>query len=235
MNIGSLFSGIGGLELGLEWAGLGPVMWQVEKDPFCRSVLAKHWPHVPRYVDVKEVGARQLEAVELICGGFPCQDVSSAGKRAGIHAGTRSGLWLEYRRVLAELRPVFAVVENVGSDVPAWLPQVRRDLHLLGYRTRALGIAARDVGAHHGRARVFVVAHADGQGEPARAQHAEMAIPQAPSWAGGRFTEPDMVRVVPGLSGGLHQRLRGLGNSVVPQCAQIVGQVIRQMTGTRTQ
>ena len=90
MTIGSLFSGIGGLELGLEWAGLGPVRWQVEQDMWCRAVLAKHWPDAGRFDDVCTVGA-ELEPVDIICGGFPCQDLSNAGARAGL-AGARSGL-----------------------------------------------------------------------------------------------------------------------------------------------
>lgn len=134
---GSLFSGIGGLELGLEWAGVGHTAWQVEMDPFCRSVLAKHWPNVERHVDVREVGAASLARVDLICGGFPCQDVSSAGARRGL-AGKRSGLWFEYRRIVDELRPAWVVVENVTSGKKLWLPQVRADLEQLGYGVRAV-------------------------------------------------------------------------------------------------
>lgn len=164
--IGSLFSGIGGLELGLERAGLGPVAWQVELDPFCRQVLAKHWPNVDRSVeDVRNACASNLLPVDVVCGGFPCQDVSSAGKRAGL-AGARSGLWFEFRRVIRELRPAGLVIENVASGAAAWLPQISADLADLGYRARALGISAADVGAPHRRARVFVVAvaNADGAG-----------------------------------------------------------------------
>lgn len=161
MSIGSLFSGIGGLELGLEAAGLGAVAWQVEIDPFCRRVLAKHWPDAARDVcDVRVAGAATLAPVDVICGGFPCQDVSAAGKRAGLE-GERSGLWYEYRRIVSELRPRIVVVENVASGAPKWLPTVRRQLCELGYNTTALAVSAEDVGAPHRRARVFVVGLAD--------------------------------------------------------------------------
>ena len=162
--IGSLFSGIGGLELGLEWAGLGPVAWQVEIEPYCRAVLARHWPAASREVtDVRAGGVSNLLPVGVICGGFPCQDVSSAGKRAGL-AGAKSGLWFEFRRVIGELQPTGVVIENVASGASAWLPQISSDLADLGYRARALGISAADVGAPHRRARVFVVAVADADG-----------------------------------------------------------------------
>jgi DNA (cytosine-5)-methyltransferase 1 len=160
MTIGSLFSGIGGLELGLERAGLGPVLWQCEIDPFCRAVLAKHWPDVERFEDVTQ--PRSYPHVDLICGGFPCQDVSSGGKRRGI-GGSRSGLWWYFARVVAQVRPRYVVVENVSSGARRWLHHVREGLHVLGYRTSALGVAARDVGAPHRRARVFVVAYASGE------------------------------------------------------------------------
>lgn len=159
--IGSLFSGIGGLELGLERAGLGPVAWQVEKDAFCRSVLAKHWPNVTRYTDVCEVGSAQLAPVDVLCGGFPCQDVSSAGARRGL-SGERSGLWFEYLRIASELRPRVVVVENVASGKKLWLPAVRAGLEAIGYRVRAFALSAADVGAPHLRRRIFVVARADG-------------------------------------------------------------------------
>lgn len=155
--IGSLFSGIGGLELGLERATGMCVSWQVEIDPWCRKVLAKHWPQTKRYEDVKEVGAHNLDPVELICGGFPCQDVSGAGKRAGLE-GARSGLWFEFLRIVTELRPRFVIVENVASGAKRWVPAVRNGLQQLGYRTRAFEISAFSVGAPHRRKRVFIVA-----------------------------------------------------------------------------
>ena len=94
MNVGSLFSGIGGFELGFERAGMR-VSWQVEQDAYCRAVLARHFPDAARYEDVREVGIDNLDPVDLICGGFPCQDLSSAGSGAGID-GARSGLWSEF-------------------------------------------------------------------------------------------------------------------------------------------
>jgi DNA (cytosine-5)-methyltransferase 1 len=164
LTMGSLFSGIGGLELGLEWAGLGPALWQVEQDKFCRAVLEKHWPAAERFNDVREVGRANLAPVQLICGGFPCQDVSSAGKGAGL-AGERSGLWREFARVVGELRPEWVVVENVTSGARRWFDEVVRELGELDYAVLPVPVAASDVGAPHLRRRLFLVAYADRRGE----------------------------------------------------------------------
>jgi DNA (cytosine-5)-methyltransferase 1 len=260
MRIGSLFSGIGGLELGLEMSGVGETVWQVEQSPLCLAVLEKHWPSVERFNDVCTVGAHNLPRVDLVCGGFPCQDVSSAGKRAGL-AGSRSGLWYQFARVVTELRPEWVVVENVASGAALWVDFVCGDLEQLGYASLQVPIAAEDVGASHPRARVFVVAHTDNFGKHARAVDAEVASAppvvadahraelrdepgrrgrphrtsaEEPSWAGGGFVEPNMVRVVHGVSRGLDtpsRRIATLGNSVVPQCAEVVGHVIQQLRG----
>lgn len=159
LTIGSLFSGIGGLELGLEWAGLGPVLWQVERDPYCQRVLAKHWPNAERFDDVRTVGASVLRPVDVICGGFPCQDISFAGAGAGI-AGARSGLWFEYARIVRELRPRFVVVENVAALLSRGMGEVLGSLASLGYDARWDCISAASVGAPHLRERIFIVAHA---------------------------------------------------------------------------
>lgn len=215
--IGSLFSGIGGLELGLEWAGLGPVAWQVELDPWCRGVLAMHWPSAARHADVRHVGAHNLQPVEVICGGFPCQDISVAGKNAGLE-GSRSGLWREYLRVVGELRPRFVVVENVRALVSRGLDRVAADLDGLGYRVEARIIAAAAVGAPHRRERLFVLAArvADTDGERVREQqqresggHAdglrdrgqgELEHDGAGRW---RHPEPGVGRGVDGVPAGL--------------------------------
>jgi DNA (cytosine-5)-methyltransferase 1 len=230
VRIGSLFSGIGGLELGLERAGLGPVAWQVEIDPFCRGVLATHWPSAGRHEDVRRVGAANLSRVDLICGGFPCQDVSAAGLGAGIE-GARSGLWREFARIVGEIRPRLVVVENVASGKRRWLPTVRRDLHVLGYRSVAVEVSAFDVGAPHKRSRVFVVAHADREGQPREARGREGGLSRT-QWVwtrdggGARWTAlPPVCGVAHGVPRRL-DRLRALGNAVVPQCAEAVGRWI---------
>lgn len=156
MKIGSLFSGIGGLELGLERAGLGTVAWQCEIDPFCRRVLAKHWPEVTRYEDVRTLGA-DAAPVDVICGGFPCQDVSLAGKRAGL-AGERSGLWSEFRRIIEEIAPSIVVIENVLGLRTSGLSRVLADLAALGFDAEWSDLAASDIGAPHQRRRLFIVA-----------------------------------------------------------------------------
>lgn len=161
MRIGSLFAGIGGLELGLERAGLGPVIWQVEQDEYCRRILARHWPDAARYDDVRTVGASSLEPVDLICGGFPCQDLSFAGKGAGL-AGARSGLWSEFARIVRELRPRYVVVENVPALLARGLGVVLGDLAACGYDATWDCIPAAAVGAPHLRYRLFVVAYPQG-------------------------------------------------------------------------
>lgn len=157
MKIGSLFSGIGGFELGLEWAGLGETVWQVENNEFCQKVLAKHWPDVKKYGDIKDVGKHNLEPVDLICGGFPCQPFSVAGKRRG--KSDNRFLWPEMFRVIAELHPSFVIGENVFGFVNMALDQVLYELENISYQTATLVIPACSVNATHRRDRVFVIAY----------------------------------------------------------------------------
>lgn len=173
LTIGSLFSGVGGFELGLEQAGLGPVLWQCEINKFCGYVLEKHWPCVTRYPDVRLVGnghvTRELlgheytiertppHYVDVVCGGFPCQDVSLAGLGAGL-AGARSGLWREYLRIVGDVRPRFVAIENVPALASRGLVVVLGDLAALGYDAIWFPLSAQDVGAPHKRERIFVVA-----------------------------------------------------------------------------
>ena len=163
MRVLDLFSGIGGFSIGLERAGMTTVAF-CEQDAFCQHVLAQHWPGVPIYDDVRTLTTDTLRrdgiaAVDVICGGFPCQDISLAGAGAGIK-GERSGLWSEYARLIGELRPRFVVVENVAALLSRGLDRVLGDLAALGYDATWDCIPASAVGAPHRRDRVWIVAYA---------------------------------------------------------------------------
>src|SRR5690606_14094616 len=168
LTIGSLFSGIGGLELGLERAGMRTV-WQVEMDDYATKILERHWPDAIRFRDVREVGAHNLPPVDLICGGFPCQDISYAGKGAGIK-GERSGLWTEFARIVRELRPTYVLVENVAALLARGLDVVLGDLAACGYDAEWDCIPAAAVGAYHLRDRIFIVAYTHGERHVRREQ-----------------------------------------------------------------
>ncbi len=167
-RIGSLFSGIGGLDLGVEAATGGATVWQVEADAWCRGVLARHWPDARRYDDARTAGTEgvELEPVDIIAGGFPCQDVSVAGKRAGITGGERSGLWREFARIVRVVRPRFVLVENVAGLLSMEFGHVLGDLAALGFDAEWGVFRASDAGAPHRRERVFVlaVAHPERRG-----------------------------------------------------------------------
>ena len=160
MRVGSLFSGIGGLDLGLERAGM-KVVWQVENDPYCNKVLAKHWPGVPRYGDIKEIDFTTLPPVDLICGGFPCQPVSCAGKRQGDQ--DERWLWPEFYRAVCEVRPGWVLVENVPGLLSAQNGRlfggILGDLARSGYDAEWDLLPAAAFGAPHLRFRLFIVAY----------------------------------------------------------------------------
>jgi len=186
VNVLDLFSGIGGFSLGLERAGMRTVAF-CEIDPYCRAVLRRHWPDVPVYDDIRTLTAARLVAdaasagssckpqprlhrklsdglgerskIDVICGGFPCQDISTAGKGAGI-TGERSGLWKEYARIIGEVRPRYAIIENVSALLSRGIGDVLYDLSALGYDAEWHCIPASAVGAPHRRDRVWIVAYA---------------------------------------------------------------------------
>lgn len=227
MKIGSLFSGIGGLDLGFERAGF-KVLWQVEKSSFCRRVLKRHWPDVRRERDVKECGSHNLTRVEGIIGGPPCQDVSDFGLRRGL-AGERSGLWFEYLRIVRELRPQFIVVENVPGLVRRGLDQIVKGLAESGYDAEWDHISARSLGAPHVRDRVIIVAYPARIGRDQRplvftpAFQERAATMRGVGWA----AEPGFRRVDDGIADQV-DRLRGLGNAVVPAVAELIGHGVRE-------
>jgi len=173
MKVLDLFSGIGGFSLGLERTGGFETVAFCEIDPFCREVLAKHWPDVRQYEDVRELTAERLRAdaivPDVICGGFPCQDISLAGKGAGIE-GERSGLWSEIARLIGEIRPRFVIVENVSALLGRGLGRVLGDLAALGFDAEWHCIPASAVGAPHRRDRFWLVAYA-AQGRRSKRGH----------------------------------------------------------------
>ena len=238
MTVGSLFSGIGGFDLGLERAGF-TIKWQVENDPYCNRVLGKHWPDVVRYGDIRDVDWGTVEPVDLVCGGFPCQDLSFSGKRAGI-TGERSGLWSEYVRCICTLRPRYIFVENVpGLLANAAMGRVLGDLAESGYDAEWRVLSAGQFGAPMLRERVWILAYSNGNGletnadekilrlsphEASTKRHVS-AVGCQEQWIGPR---PIGARPM-GMDNGIPSdvdRLRGLGNAVVPQIVTWIGQRI---------
>ena len=220
MRVGSLFSGIGGLDLGLERAGM-EVVWQVENDEFCQRVLAWHWPDVARFRDVRDCHA--LPPVDLIAGGFPCQEISRSGVRTGL-AGKHSGLWTEFARIIRQLRPRFVLVENVPEVLVRGAGIILSDLAASGYDAEWDCLPAAAFGAPHLRAREWILAYPrgfrDGKEDTIFAGRAQ---PSLRTWWDA---EPGVAVLADGLSDRL--AVRGLGNAVVPQVAEHVGRLIME-------
>jgi len=239
LTFGSLFAGIGGFDLGFERAGM-VCKWQVEIDDYANRVLRKHWPDVRRWPDVRTWPQPDTERVDIICGGFPCQDISYAGRGAGLE-GERSGLFFEAVRVVRELRPRAVVLENVAALLTRGLDRVLGTLAEIGYDAEWHCIPAAAVGAPHIRDRVFVLAYSNGNGQLQRfvcsalerlcgvcewdeAEHGFGSVSKA--LRAGRLGDFSGVpRMAHGIPAGL-DRLRGLGNAVVPQVAEYVGQMV---------
>lgn len=238
MRVLDLFSGIGGFSLGLERAGMQTVAF-CEIEPFCRRVLAKHWPDVPIYEDIRELTSQRLRAdgisVDGICGGFPCQDLSIAGARAGI-AGEKSGLWSEYLRLIRELRPEFAIVENTSALLFGGLDRILGDLAEIGFDAEWHAISAAHVGAPHERDRLWLVAYPNPlDGEKGMGVFADY---QTPLWqakdrnSSSIWLEAPSIpsRVGDGVSTWVDRRERteAIGNAVVPQIPELIGRAILQ-------
>ena len=234
MTFGSLFAGIGGLDLGLERAGM-ECRWQVEINDYAQRVLAKHWPNVRRHNDIRTWPAGDTERVDLICGGFPCQDISNAGKGEGLD-GDRSGLFFEAVRVVRQLRPRYVLLENVAALLTRGLDRVHGAMAKIGYDSEWHCIPACAVGAPHIRDRVFILAHAASiRMERCRAdwqQVTPISIGEkilgrdSPICRGGNWeTEPAVGRVANGVPARV-DRLKCLGNAVVPQVAEYIGRQI---------
>ena len=284
ISVGDLFSGIGGFSLGLERAGM-KTKWFVENNEFCQKVLTKHWPDVPKYGDIRNVGKENLETVDLICGGFPCQPHSLNGKRKGEE--DKRNLWPQFARVVHELRPRWVVAENVRGSISSILFRQLETFYDEGYKAWPLLLRAGDFGASHERARLFVIArkiaifpdeyiipewadewetyvdcpecmsdfgncwHAgvmswfdrdeeensyfEGFGmEGVRAERIKISQPldkevlSVRNSDGQWKVEPDVRRVDDGVPDRM-DRLKSLGNAVVPQVAEFIGRMIIEL------
>lgn len=242
MNVGSLFSGIGGLDLGLEQAGMKTV-WQVEYDDWARGKLDENFPHTEKFKDVRDVGKHNLRAVDLICGGFPCQDLSTLKiAREGLD-GKRSGLWSEYFRIICELRPRYVVIENVTALIADGLSRLLCDLTSIGYDAEWQTLRASSVGLPTRRIRLFVIAYPKSDRSiPIQIYARTVAQNDVET---GRFcgnttlrfktlehtvpTIPEHLRVDNGIPVGFSEitaAVKGYGNAVAPPVAKWIGERI---------
>jgi len=254
LRVLDLFSGIGGFSLGLERAALlGATYDGFETVAFCeieefpRRVLAKHWPNVPCYDDVRTLTSERLAAdgiaIDVICGGFPCQDISFASDAGKGLAGERSGLWREYARLVGELRPQFVLVENVSALLGRGIADVLADLAALGYDAEWHCIPASAIGAPHPRDRVWIVAYAPevfGQeqrrNEPRRFLSGDGVLRfvlderREHDFAAWRAAEPGVARGAHGVPNRV-DRLGCLSNAVVPLAPEFIGgEVLKALT-----
>lgn len=261
MTYGSLFAGIGGFDLGFDRAGM-TCKWQVEIDDYANRVLAKHWPNVRRWPDVRTWPQPDTERVDVICGGFPCQDISYAGLGAGLD-GERSGLFFEAIRVVRQLRPRVVVLENVAALLTRGMDRVLGSLAQIGYDAEWNCIPAAAVGAPHIRDRVFILAYSNDSACSRFGQHSRQVLSKKESTRSGSrsscsyvadasrellnrdsigttearrgkladfgwwITEPNVGRMADGVPHRM-DRLRGLGNAVVPQVAEWIGRRIME-------
>lgn len=235
-----LFSGIGGFSLGLERTGGFKTVAFCEIEEFPRRVLAKHWPEVPCYHDIRELTADRLAAdgiaVDAICGGFPCQDLSIAGRAAGLD-GARSGLFYHVVRLVREIGPLYVVLENVTELLGRGLGDVLRALAEVGYDAEWHCIPAGNLGAPHERDRWWLVAYPNGE-RCGQHNRAPLAIPPLVPGHSDHFGDAnwqtpwkqvaaDLCRVDDGLRGRLDKLgFQALGNAVVPQIPELIGNAI---------
>lgn len=223
-----LFSGIGAFSLGLERSGGFKTVAFCEAKPFRQRVLAKHWPEVPCFEDVRSIGPADIAGlgpIDAVCAGFPCQDIAAAGPGGGL-AGARSGIWAEVPRIIALARPQIVFIENSADLRSRGLVRVLKDLWSLGFDAEWHVIPASRLGAKHRRNRLWVVAYAHGAGCDQRPR------PGAVSAGWEEFAdrhrwepEPDVGRVVYGLAGRV-DRVAALGDALVPQIPEAIGRSV---------
>ena len=241
MRVLDLFAGIGGFSLGLERTGVFKTAAFCEIDKKAQLVLNKNWPDVPVFDDVTTLTKELLDekgiSIDVITGGFPCQDISFAGRGAGLE-GERSGLWFQFYRLIKEIQPRYAIIENVSALRSRGLDVVLSGLNEIGYDAEWHCIPASALGAPHQRDRLWVVAYpvrsrsqvglpAQGHGKEGNPEIADYLGHRLAGWQGRGFwaTEPSVGRVADGVSNRPH-RLKQLGNAVVPEIPQLLGEAI---------
>jgi len=232
LNVLSLFAGIGGLELGLERAGMTTV-GQVEIDPYCQRVLARHWPEVPRHDDIRTAPEwwAGRGPVDVVCGGYPCPAFSQAARGRN----TAPDLWPEMLRVVESIVPRYVLLENVAAHLGRGFSGVLADLAAIGFDAEWSVISACSTGATHTRRRLFVLAYPHRDGEPMLAFDGKAPRMQATPRDSRRWghASPDDVGADDGVPHRL-DRLRALGNAVVPAVAEHIGRLIVEDAASRS-
>ena len=282
MKIGSLFSGIGGFELGFERAfPNAETIWQVEQNKFCQKILKKHWPNSKIYNDVREINKTNTEIPDILLGGFPCQSISIAGKKEGLSNENKSGLWWEFWRIIGDLRPKIAVLENVPNILRVGGVEVVGSLAQIGYNCQWQIISAKSFGAPHLRKRWFCICWpSDSNNVTGLQTHKEINAIRGgrkpwkkPSRSSRRFVSSYSIRFRPnekqhidtidskktvtniqinpkalqsgnywkttvhppplcGVDDGVPNRvdrLKALGNAIVPQCSEHIANQVKEM------
>lgn len=235
MKVLDLFSGIGGFSLGLERAGFKTIAF-CEFDKKAQSVLKKNFPNIPIEEDIRFLSSTKYRGVDLICGGFPCQDISIAGKKEGIKHGNRSGLWYEYKRIIQGIQPKYVIIENVGNMLHFGLYGILKELNSLGYNARWDIISAASVGYPHYRKRLWVIAYPNEERFSGFLESYSNSIESIfkkrqsecgfnPSRPFQISNIPESIRMDDGLPGRV-DRAKQLGNGLVPDIAQMIGEAI---------
>jgi len=233
-----LFSGIGGFALAAQWAGMETVAF-CEIDEFCHKVLSKNFPNILIHNDIKTLNGADYAGIDIVTGGFPCQDISRAGKGAGL-LGSRSGLWHEMHRVIKEIRPRWVVIENSSSLRSNGLAPILQDLWEIGFDAEWHIIPASAIGCCHTRDRTWIIANANSGGREAERVTKSMgeilnseAYKQLPIAESGRFLGPKgwvpqsrMDRIIDDVPGRVGE-ISGYGNAIVPQVAYEILRCIR--------
>ena len=270
MRMLDLFSGIGGFSLAAQWVWGEDleIVGFCENEPYPHKVLKKNFPGVPIHEDITKLDGKEFKNIDLITGGFPCQDISIAGRGAGVKEGTRSGLWFDLLRIIRDVRPRYALIENVPMLTIRGGTRVISDLTEIGYDAEWTIISAKDVGAWHRRKRIWICAYPEvkwtGESrEPDKKKRIEGShktqsyrfcedVPDTdrtrrrkrwrPKPIQEKFdtsernskrtfstywtVEPDVGRVANGIPSRV-DRLRGLGNAIVPQVAALIMEKIK--------